>query len=74
MVAPPGARLQARGTGNGTRVGTRVVNAALAARFLTLAVASLVLGMARASARVLTIQCALARMLGVVYARNYTRS
>ena len=50
-----------------------MVNAALAAGLLALAVASLVLRMARTSAKVLAIQRTLARVLGVVYACDRSR-
>ena len=50
-----------------------MVNAALAAGLLALAVASFVLRMARASTRVLAIQRTLAMVLGVVYACNRPR-
>ena len=68
MITPPWARFQTWGTGGGTRLGTFVMNTALATGFLALVVASLVLGMTRASTEVLAIQRALARMLYVVYA------
>lgn len=67
MFTPPWTWFQTRCAGDGTSVGTHVVNATLAARFLALAVASFVLGVARLSAKMLAIQRPLARVLGVIY-------
>jgi len=50
-----------------------VVNAALTTGLLAFAVASLALGVARASTKVLAIQRTLAGMLGVVYAFDRSR-
>lgn len=50
------------------------MNAALATGFYAFAVASLVLRVARVSAKMLAIQCALARVHGVVYAFDQSRS
>jgi hypothetical protein len=70
MFTLPWTRFQTWGTGDKTRFETPVVNTALAAGLLALAVASFVLGVARASAKVLAIQRTLARVLSVVYACN----
>jgi hypothetical protein len=63
MSTLPWTRFQTRGTGDGTSFGTLMVNAALAAGLLALAVASLVLGMTWESTKVLAIQRTLARVL-----------
>ena len=55
------------------KIGTSVVNAALAAGLPALAAASLVLGMTRQRTQVLTIQRTLARVLGEVYAFDRSR-
>jgi len=73
MFTPPWTCFQTRCAGDGTSVGTRVVNATLAAGLLALAVASFVLGVARLSAKMLAIQCSFARVLGVVYASDRSR-
>ena len=73
MGALPRTLFQTRCTGDRARFGTLVVNAALAAGLLALAVTSFVLGMARTSAKVLTVQRTLARVLGVVYACDQPR-
>ena len=73
VFTPPRTRFQTRGTGDGAGFWTLVVNAALAAGLLALTVASLVLGMTWASAKVLAVQRAFARVLGVVHACNWSR-
>ena len=73
MDTLPRTRFQARGAGDGARFETLVVGALLTAGLLTVVVASLVLGMARAPAKVLAIQLALARVLGVDYAFDSPR-
>ena len=50
------------------------MDATLAAGFFALGVASLVLGVARTSTKMLAIQCALARVPGVVYAFDRSRT
>ena len=74
MSTLPWTHFQARCTGDGARFGTLVVNAALAAGLLALAVASFVLGVTWSSAKMLTIQRTLARVFGVVYACDRSRS
>ena len=74
MFTPPRAWFQTRGTDKGARFETPAMDTALAAGLLAFAVAPFVLGMTRAAAKVLTIQCAFARMLGVVYAYDRSRS
>jgi len=73
MFTPPRTCFRTRCTGDGTSVGTRVVNATLAAGLLALAVASFVLGVARLSAKMLAAQHTLARVPGVVYTRDRSR-
>lgn len=68
VITFPWTRFQTWGTGCGTGFFTRIVNAALAAGFLAFVVASLALGVARTTTKVLTIQGAFAWVLGVVYA------
>lgn len=68
MVAFPRTRFQAWGTSGRTGFGALVVNAALAAGFLALVVASFALGVARTTAKMLAIQRTLARVFCVVYA------
>lgn len=74
MGTLPRTRFQTRSTGSRARFRTLVMNATLATGLIALAIASLVLGMARTSAKVLTIQRALARVLGVVYAIDWPRT
>ena len=73
MSTLPRTRFQTRRTGDGARFETRVVNTALAAGLFALAVASFVLGVTWSSAKMLTIQRTLARVLGVVYACDWSR-
>ena len=73
MVAPPWTNFQTRGTGSKTKLGTLGVGTASAARLFALVVTSLVFWVAGAPATVLAIQHALARVLGVVYAQDWSR-
>ena len=68
MFTPPRARFQTRSADKGARFETPVMDAALAAGLLAFGVTPFVLGMTWASAKVLTIQRAFARVPGVVYA------
>ena len=70
----PWTRFRTRGTGSGARSWTLVVGATLAAGFLALAVTPLVLRMARTSTKVLAVQHALARVLCVFNAFDWSRS
>ena len=74
MFTPPRARFQAGRADKGARFETPVMDTTLAAGLLAFAVTSFVLGMTRASATVLTIQCTFARVLGVVYTCDRSRS
>ena len=74
MGALPWARFQARSTGSRTRPRALVMDTTLAAGLFALGVASLVLGVARTSTKMLAIQWALARVLGVVYAIDWPRT
>ena len=74
MGALPWTRLQARSTGGRARLKALVMGTTLAAGLFALGVASLVLGVARTSTKMLAIQCALARVLGVVYAFDRPRT
>jgi len=67
MGTLPRTRFQTWGTGGRTRFGALVMDTALAAGLLALAVASLSLGVAWASTKVLAVQRAFARVLGVIY-------
>ena len=70
----PWTRSQTRGAGIGARFLTPLVGATLTAGFLALAVAPLVLRVARASTQVLAIQRTLTGVLGVVNAFDWSRS
>jgi hypothetical protein len=74
MGALPWTRFQARSTGGRARPKALVMDTTLAAGFFALGVASLVLGVARTSTKMLAIQCALARVPGVVYAFDRSRT
>ena len=74
VVTPPWTRLQTWGTGGRARFGARVMDTSLTTGLLALVVASLVLGVARVSTKVLAIQSALARVPGVIYAFDESRS
>ena len=74
MGALPWTRLQARSTSGRARLKALVMGTTLAAGLFALGVASLVLGVARTSTKMLAIQCALARVLGVVYAFDRPRT
>ena len=73
VFTPPRTHFQTRGTDSGTGLDACMVDATLAAGLLALPVASLVLGVARAPTKVLTVQHTLARVLGMVHARDYSR-
>ena len=66
MVTSPRTLLQTWVTGGGTRFGTLVMGATLAAGPLAFAVASYILGVAWTSALVLAVQCAFAWVYGVI--------
>ena len=70
----PWTRFQTRGTSSGARSWTLVVDATLAAGFLALAVTPLVLRVTRTSTKVLAVQRALARVLCVFNAFDWSRS
>lgn len=72
MIAFPRAWFQTWGTSGGTGFGALVMDTTLATSFLTLVVASSVLGVAWSSAKVLTIQRTLARVLGMIYACDWS--
>jgi hypothetical protein len=74
MGALPWTRLQARSTGGRARLKALVMDTTLAAGLFALGVASLVLGVARTSTKMLAIQCALARVPGVVNAFDRSRT
>ena len=74
MGTPPRTRFQTRSTCDGAKFWTLVVDAALAARFPTIVVASLVLGVALEPTKVLAIHRTLARVPGVVHTLDLSRS
>lgn len=73
MFTHPRTRFQTRSTGDGAGFWTLVMNATLTAGLFAFAVAPFVLGMTWTSAKVLAVQCAFARVLGVIYTRNRPR-
>jgi len=73
MVTHPWTRFRTGGAGNGARFKTPVVDAALTTGLLALVVTPLVVGVARASTKVLAIQRTLAGVLGMFYAFDWSR-